>query len=46
MDLEAKVDGLCEAMARLESKLDAVMEKQNAIPRPASLDQFISLSRN
>lgn len=40
MNLEAKVDGLCEAMARIESKLDQIIEKQNAVPRPASLNRL------
>ena len=36
MDLEAKVDGLCEAMVMIESKLDVVIAKQNGSPRLAA----------
>ena len=38
MDLEEKLDFLCEAIVRLESKLDAVIGKQNTIPEPTSSD--------
>ena len=32
MDLEAKLDGLCEPIARIESKLDVICCKANGIP--------------
>jgi len=36
MNLEAKVDSLSESIARIESKLDVVIAKQNSIPRLAA----------
>ncbi len=32
MDLAAKVDGLCEAVAKLQNSFDKLIEKQNFIP--------------
>jgi hypothetical protein len=32
VDLEAKLDGLCEPIARIESKLEMVIAKQNGLP--------------
>ena len=39
MDLATKVDFLCEAIIRLENKLDEIIEKKNLIPRPTSSEQ-------
>ena len=36
MNLEAKVDSLSESIARIESKLDVVIAKQNSVPRLAA----------
>ena len=36
MNLEAKVDGLSESIARIESKLDVVIAQQNGAPRLAA----------
>jgi hypothetical protein len=37
MDLEAKLDGLSESIARIESKLDVSIAKQKGVPRLAAL---------
>ena len=40
MDLEAKVDDIRKALVGVEAKLDQIIEKQNVISRPASLDRL------
>ena len=37
MNLEAKLDGLSESIARIESKLDVSIAKREGVPRLAAL---------
>ena len=40
MDLETKVDGLREVLARVENKLSQIIKKQELISRPESLVRY------